>query len=480
MSDPDDILPPHLRDPGDTIGATVGLEPDDGLGANGGVDVGDDLADDDDDDLATGAGGGRSRRLAGLGRGGRLPGSPDRRSRTLPVLLALAVLLGAVAGFVARGFVSPAQEAANAAAPQASLITAQVRFGVLPVLVTMRANIVTGHSVPVGVPSDLGGAVAVVTSVGVKVGERVGQGTLLATVAERPMFLFQGKIPVFRVMAPGIHGPDVVQLQVGLADAGFGTGSDPSGVYGPGTAAAVAALYKAQGLVAVPAAGSGKQPATGAKRAPSAEIPMGEVLFVPRLPARIGSAAHLGEVVSSGKPVVTLTSGRTTLQGFAGPAQVSLLRSGMRATAISDFTGRSFPVRITAVHLPQQVTFVPVGRLPARLGGQNVEVSVTTSRVRSFIVPVAAVSTAGNGQTFVTVATGRGNQTRQVPVRLDLVSGGEQAVTPLRPGSLRAGQLVVLGIATSQSKSKSKLRVTHGFGPAPGVRFSVVPVGPGG
>lgn len=474
MSDPG-ALPPYRVDPNDTIGATVGLDTgdgfdvNDGLGANGDADTDDDL----DDDLASGSGGGRSRRLAGLARRGRLPGSPDRRSRTLPVLLALAVLLGAVAGFVARGFVSPAQEAANAAAPQASLITAQVRFGVLPVLVTMRANILTGHSVPVGAPSDLNGALAVVTSVGVRSGERIGQGTLLATVAERPVFLFQGKIPVFRPMAPGIHGPDVAQLQVGLADAGFGTGSDPSGVYGPGTAAAVAALYKAHGLQAASAGGSTKPASAGPKRAPSAEIPMGEVLFVPRLPARIGSVAHLGEAVGSGKPVVTLTSGRTTLQGFAGPAQISLLRPGMRATAISDFSGRSFPVRITAVHLPQQVTFVPVGRLPAGLGGQNVEVSVTTSRVRTFIVPVAAVGTSGNGQTFVTVATGNGNQTRQVLVRLGLVSGGEQAVTPLRPGSLRNGQLVVLGIATSQSKSK--LRGRGRFLPAPGVRITVAP-----
>jgi peptidoglycan hydrolase-like protein with peptidoglycan-binding domain len=459
MSDPDS-LPPYLVDSDDALGADG--DPD--------ADADDDLA--DDDDGAPGAGGG-SRGLNVFTRRGKLPGSPARRSRTLPVFLALAVLLGAVAGFVARGFVSPAQEAANTQAPQASLITAQVRFGVLPVLVTMRADIVTGHSESVGAPSDLNGALAVVTSVGVKPGERVGQGTLLATVAERPVFLFQGKIPVFRPMTPGIHGPDVAQLQVGLADAGFGTGSDPSGVYGPGTAAAVAALYKAHGLQAA-SGGSTRQPSK-AKRAPSAEIPMGEVLFVPRLPVRIGSAAHLGQAVSSGKPVVTLTTGRVTLTGAAGPTQTSLLRRGMTASAISDFTGRHFPVRIIAVH-PPHVVFVPVGRLPAGMGNQNVEVSVTTSRVRTFIVPVAAVSTAGNGQTFITVATGQGNQTRQVFVRLGLVTGGQQAVTPLRSGSLRAGDLVVLGIATSQSKSKSKSRSQRGFIVPGGTKFSAAPV----
>ncbi len=423
--------------------------------------------------------GSRSRRLAGLVRRGRLPGSPQRRSRVLPAMLAVALLLGVVAGFVARGFVSPAQEAANASAPPASLITAQVRFGVLPVLVTMRANVSDGKSVPVSAPGDLGGSLPVVTSIGVRPGEQVGQGTLLFTVAERPVFIFQGKIPVFRSMGPGVHGPDVAELQAGLVAAGFGIGSDASGVYGPGTAAAVAALYKAHDLQAASAGSAGTSSAAGSRRAPSAEVPLGEVLFVPHLPVRIASADHLGEVVGSGKAVVTLRSGRATLAGFAGSAQTSLLRAGMRATAISDISGRSFGVRITAVHSPQ-VLFVPVGRLPAGMAGQNVEVSVTTSQVRSFIVPVAAVSTAGNGQTYVTVATGKGNQTRQVPVRLDLVSGGEQAVTPLRPGSLRPGELVVLGIATSQSKSKPglRLRLRRGFvGPRPA--FSVVPA-PGG
>src|SRR5262245_26312409 len=66
-------------------------------------------------------------------RGRRLPGSPERRSRALPVMVGLALVLGVAAGIVARGFISPAQVAANAKAPKASLITARVRFGVLSV-----------------------------------------------------------------------------------------------------------------------------------------------------------------------------------------------------------------------------------------------------------------------------------------------------------------------------------------------------------
>src|SRR5262250_3171162 len=130
--------------------------------------------------------------LPGLGRrmGRRLPGSPERRSWALQVLVGLALLLGVAAGFVARGFISPSQVAANAKAPKASLITQRVRFGVLAVPVNMRASVSNGSPLHIGAPSDLGSSLAVVTSVNVAPGQRVGQGQLLLTVAERPVFLF--------------------------------------------------------------------------------------------------------------------------------------------------------------------------------------------------------------------------------------------------------------------------------------------------
>jgi HlyD family secretion protein len=404
----------------------------------------------------------------GLAR--RLPGSPERRSRALPVLVVLALVLGVVAGVVARGFVSPAQEAANAKSPAASLITARVRFGILAIPVTMRANVGNGNPVQVGAPGDLGSSLAVVTSVDVSRGQRVGQGRLLVTVAERPVFVFQGVIPVFRTMARGMHGPDIAQLQVGLESAGYGTGSDASGVYGPGTAAAVAALYRANDVTPVSSGSGGasphtaaavtgaqiglamaKRPAARAGRSPSAEVPLGEVVFVPHLPARVLSVDKLGATVGSGKSasgVVTLGSGKITLKAFAFGGQARLLRPGMTGTATSDQTGAHFAVRITSVRGPQ-VVLVPAGRVPAGVAGQNVGVTVTASRVRSFIVPVAAVSTAGSGQAYVTLSAGAG-RTVNVPVRLGVSSGGQQAVSAVHPGGLRAGDLVVLGIGSAK------------------------------
>jgi HlyD family secretion protein len=449
--------------------------------------------------------------------GGRLPGSPERRSRALPVLVVLALLLGIVAGMIARGFISPAQVAANAKGPKASLITQRVRFGVLAVPVNMRASISNGNPLQIGAPSDLGGSLAVVTSVNVAPGQRVGQGQLLLTVAERPVFVFAGTIPVFRAMTPGIRGSDVTQLQAGLQAAGFGIGSDASATYGPGTAAAVSALYKAHGIrpmlsgsrsqlkqlagqvaaaqkalskakakLAADEQSHAKPPVLRADRAAvaaaerqlsaaehalanerkvtGAQIPMGEVVFVPHLPARVLTVAKLGSTVgsssssNSGNPrgpgnsssaAVQLGSGKVTLSGYASPIDTRLLRPGMTGTAISDLSGSRFAVRVSSVRGPR-VLFVPVGKVPSNVIGQNVQVSITASRVRSLIVPVAAVSTAASGQPYVTVDRG-GGHTAAVPVRLGISSGGLQAVTPVHSGALRPGNLVVLGIGSRAS-----------------------------
>jgi peptidoglycan hydrolase-like protein with peptidoglycan-binding domain len=454
-------------------------------------------------------------------RGMWLPGSPERRSRALPVLVVLALLLGVAAGMVARGFISPAQVAANAKAPTASLITARVRFGVLTVPVNIRANVGDGNPVQVGAPSDLNGSLPVVTSVNVRAGQRVSQGQLLLTVAERPVFLFGGAIPLFREMSPGMRGADISELQAGLQAAGYGVGSDASGVYGPGTAAGVAAIYKANGVTPVyagsraglshlsdqvNAAGraltsarakltadqdskaaksvlaadqaavtqaekqlaSAERALASARKTTGAQIPMGELVFVAHLPARVLSVDKLGATVGSSsgsgqgagpRPVrgksssaaVQLGSGKVSLTGFAPMTQARLLRPGMKGTAFSDVSGVKFATRISSVR-GSRLVLVPIGRVPSGVVGQNVQVTMTASRVRSFIVPVAAISTAGSGQTFVTLSVG-GGRTRAVHVRLGVSSGGLQAVTPVRQGGLRADDLVVLGIGAAKQRS---------------------------
>ena len=428
----------------------------------------------------------------------RWQGLPQRRSRALPLLLAAAIALAVAAGALAERFVSPTQIAASARPPAPSLITASVRHGVLPVIVQVRAAVSTGKVVTVGAPTDLSGSLPVVTSVSVSAGQRITAGTLLVTVAERPVFVFAGLIPAFRTMSPGTHGPDVEELQNGLTAIGYETGADAVGVYGPGTAAAVAALYKANGVSPVMSSESTRTAAlsrqvTNARAAVSAAraklsadrqskapravlatdranlaaartalaaterslaaaeqlagatVPLGEVVFIPRLPARVVSAAKLGSTVgadSSGSAVAQLETGKTALVGTVSHAQDSSMRAGMKGIAVSDASGAQFTVRVSAVR-GSRMTFLPVGHVPGGINGQSVLVTMTTSRAIGLIVPVAAVSTSGSGQTFVTVS--RPGGTDVVIVRLGLASGGQQVVAPVRRGALRPGDLVVLG-----------------------------------
>jgi hypothetical protein len=174
---------------------------------------------------------------------------------------------------------------------------------------------------------------------------------------------------------------------------------------------------------------------------------------VDKLGATVGSTSGSGSgpgrsAGNSSSAAVQLGSGKVTLTGFAPGPQARLLRPGMTGTAISDVSGQRFGVRISSVRGPQ-VGLVPVGRVPGGAVGQNVQVTLTASRVRSFIVPVAAVGTAASGRTYLTLSVG-GGQTKAVPVSLGVSSGGLQAVSPVRPGGLKAGELVVLGIGSAK------------------------------
>ena len=423
------------------------------------------------------------------------PPRSGRRPKALPVLLAVAVGLGLTAGVVARGFVSPAQQAAGAAPPVPSLITARVDYGVLPVQVVLRADVSNGNPVTVKVPSDLAGGNPVVTSVAVSAGEQVRDGQLLGTVAELPAFVMSGVIPAFRNMVPGTSGVDVLELQQGLAAAGYGTETDPQGLYGPGTAAAVLELYQAAGVqpdvssgarqavastsAALPRAtavavsaeaklaadkkdaapasaiaadrsalaaakaalGMAQAAAVAARSAAEPAVPLGEVAFMKRLPAQVLSVARLGDTVGQGGLAV-IGSGVVKLTAPGSQAETGQLRRGMTATATSDTSGATLHVQVSQV-TSGHVVFVPAGQVPSGMVGQNVQVVVATGRVKAFIVPVAALSTSGSGQVYVTVA-GRSGHQRVVWVRLGLQSGGQQAVSPLR-GALRAGDQVVIG-----------------------------------
>ena len=165
------------------------------------------------------------------------------------VVLVVAVSAGA-GWWLGRGIRSPAQIAAEAEPPEASLITVQVERTELSANVITRADVGYDDPAILSLGGSLGGVTGslVVTAVPER-GEELTEGESVIEIAGRPVFLLEGPIPVFRDMRPGAVGPDVLQVEQSLARLGFLSG-EADQVWNDDTEAAVEAWYQDRGYQA--------------------------------------------------------------------------------------------------------------------------------------------------------------------------------------------------------------------------------------
>lgn len=80
-------------------------------------------------------------------------------------------------------------------------------------------------------------AESIVTASVLHVGQQIGNGSIVAQVAGRPVFAFAGSTPMYRSLGGGESGPDIAQLQQDLASIGYGI-TDSAASYGASTSAA--------------------------------------------------------------------------------------------------------------------------------------------------------------------------------------------------------------------------------------------------
>ena len=165
-----------------------------------------------------------------------------RNVRVAVAALVGVVLLAAVGSLAARQIRSPAQIAADTAAPAASRISVPVERRSLATEVIVRGTVRYGSPQEVTLPvSALKTSTSVVSRVP-KPGVRLGEGDKALLISGRPVFVLGGATPMHRDLGPGSEGRDVRQLEQALARAGFSPGSI-DGRYDGATAAAVAAMY---------------------------------------------------------------------------------------------------------------------------------------------------------------------------------------------------------------------------------------------
>lgn len=433
-----------------------------------------------------------------------------RGQRVSLLALVIVALVSAAAAMAASRWVkSPQEVAASRRAPAASVLTAEVEYRVLEEKLVTRGDVVVGQTFDVA----FGGTrevTAVVTAVRTATGRSVPAGHVVAEVSGRPLFVLTGSIPAYRDLKPGATGKDVAQLQSALAALGFGSRSDAKGTLGPGTQAALTAFYSSIGY-SVPTNGDGSQvtaarssvtsdrraldaaqralsrlKATGSASSDDLEdakiavtyatedltaakaalsnaqassgpmLPLGEVAFIPRLPARVAKlSAKLGATADGSAVTLDLGNPRITLRLDAD--QRAVVRVGMGVTALIDENldweischidrigsksndsndGVGYAVTVTC----------PKG-LPRSAVGENVRITATTASTSRavLVVPLSAVTSSADGSSVVMVRKSSSHRSVRVVVKAGISAAGFVEVTPSGTGSLKRGDRVVVG-----------------------------------
>ncbi len=203
-------------------------------------------------------------------------------------------------------------------------------------------------------------------------------------------------------------------------------------------------------------------------------VPFGEVVFVPKTPARVDSlSAVVGAVVgagSSGDQSGNASSGASASRGLMvlsssglevrltiQPGDVGLLRAGMPVELLDEAAGVRLPATLTSVAATPSAdpsggvggTYAAVANgvqpLPDDWSGKDVRVTITAASTsgKVLVVPLAAVTSASDGSTRVQVQQADGTL-RLVPVDVGVSADGFLEVRPVGDATLTAGDRVVV------------------------------------
>jgi HlyD family secretion protein len=452
-----------------------------------------------------------------------------RRQRIVLIIASATALVWGASVIATMFGETPSRSAADRRSPSAGVLTAPVMSQVLTRTVVVRGTVVTARTVAVTPAGAPGAPRLVVTRLGRRPGDQIRSGDVVIEVSGRPLIALPGAMPAHRDLRPGDTGEDVAQLQAALRSLGY-PGGDPSGTFGSGTKAAVAALYRGLGYP-VPTTGgladvdAAAQAVTGGQRAidlgrqrvaqaqvalaaaqtasppvPSAieratqalaratadlgdaaehlanaqrtlrllvartgaEMPLSEFVFLPTLPAVLGSVnGRVGSTVST--PLVTIDTGPLVVSAVLGPGDHGLVKTGQDVTVAAEQIDQQARGRLAAIGsyrpatqnpssldapLPAgyPITVTPANALPATWLGLNVRVTITAAATsgRVLVVPVAALSATRDGATSVSVLNPDSTRTA-VPVTAGLDANGLVEVLPAAGARLRPGDRVVIG-----------------------------------
>jgi hypothetical protein len=203
-----------------------------------------------------------------LGRRRARPAGSRRRVRQAALVVGVAALAGGGGVLVGAKIKSPADAADARAAPAASWITVPVerRKLVSTLVVSGETRYVEPTAVRLaGAVGTSGGERQVITRIP-ELGAAIAEGGVMFEVSGRPVFALRGDLPMYRQLAPGSTGPDVLQLETALETLGFPPGTVDE-IYDAGTEAALDAFYQSKGYESEGASESERKALADARKA---------------------------------------------------------------------------------------------------------------------------------------------------------------------------------------------------------------------
>jgi hypothetical protein len=213
------------------------------------------------------------------------------------------------------------------------------------------------------------------------------------------------------------------------------------------------------------------------------QVPADEILFFANVPVRVDAvSAKRGSQISGD----LMTVSNTTLAIDAGlsPREAKLVRRGMRVGIEDAETGIDLRGRVTRIAdrpgtnpqlLDPTKTNIEVTPEDAdkRLVNTSVRlrIAIESTKGKVLTVPLNALSVGADGRTRVQVDSG-GGRTRIVPVTPGLAAAGIVEVEPKRPGTLKAGDRVIIGTGALSPAAKAP---TGSRAPAAPAGVSTIP-----
>lgn len=403
-----------------------------------------------------------------------------RRPRLLVLIAGVAIvaLLGAGFWFAAQ-FQSSAQQEANAKAPPAGPVFAEITQGSLVGEVGFFGEVGPSTQTPVTVLPIPDASLAVVTGRPLNAGSTAASGQVLTEVNGRPLFGLQSAFSFYRDMGVGDRGPDVEALQVALSARSYPV--SPDGRFGTETARAVTRWYEDNGYAAPTRTAAapekaapveGEKPPENSAPAPASEgyVPVTEILALPSASAQVVKGVQVGQHLAvEGEPDIVLGSADLVVTVTVAASEVGEVVAGDPATISidgADVEGTVGEIRPAGAGAASgaadaaegsnsgaeqgdaapEVTFAvtPATALAASTGRARVTVTKQIVAQDALIVPVIAVADRGSDRNILTVLQADGTLV-EVPVTVLGTLQGAVAIETITPGALKAGDRVRVG-----------------------------------